>query len=99
MCIFFADLNTFSIPAATPITKKQIVNNGLVSNQLSKRNPIIDPTTTAATSSVLIFKAFPKDAAFEPSFFLVKLLLPSFHEIEYLGRIDKRYISSFIYIY
>jgi len=68
-CIFFADLNTFSIPAATPIKKKQIINNGLVSNQLSKRNPIVDPTTTAATNSVLIFKALPKDAAFEPLFF------------------------------
>ena len=57
------------MPAATPIIKKQIVNSGLVSNQPSKRNPIIDPTTTAATNSVLIFKALPKDAAFEPSLF------------------------------
>ena len=54
------------MPAATPIKKKQIVNSGLVSNQLSKIKPIVDPTTTAATSSVLIFKALPKDAAFEP---------------------------------
>ena len=52
------------MPAATPIKKKQIVNSGLVSNQLSKIKPIVDPTTTAATSSVLIFKALPKDAAF-----------------------------------
>jgi len=59
-----ADLNTFNIPAATPIKKKLIINNGLVPNQLSKRNPIIDPTTTEATNSVLIFKALPKDAAF-----------------------------------
>jgi len=65
----FAALNTFNIPAATPIKKKQIVNSGLVSNQLSKRNPIIAPTKTDATNSVLIFKAFPKDAAFVPSFF------------------------------
>ena len=54
------------MPAATPIKKKPIVNSGLVSNQSSKRNPINDPTTTAATNSVLIFKALPKDAAFEP---------------------------------
>ena len=58
------------MPAATPIKKKQIINNGLVSNQLSKRIPIVDPTTTAATSSGLIFKALPKDAAFEPTFFV-----------------------------
>ena len=57
------------MPAATPIKKKQIVNSGLVSNQLSKIKPIVDPTTTAATSSVLIFKALPKDAAFEPMLF------------------------------
>ena len=57
------------MPAATPIKKKQIINNGLVSNQLSKRNPIVVPTTTEATSSVLIFKALPKDAAFEPTVF------------------------------
>ena len=39
---------------------------------MSKRNPIVDPTTTDATNSVLIFKAFPKDAALEP------LILSSF---------------------
>ena len=65
MCIFFADLNTFNIPAATPIKKKHIVNNGLVSNQLSKINPIVEPTNTVATNSVLILSALPKDAAFE----------------------------------
>ena len=59
---------TFMIPAATPIIKKNIVNNGLVSNQLSKINPNIEPTATAATNSVLIFNALPKDAALEPSF-------------------------------
>jgi hypothetical protein len=53
------------MPATTPIIKKQIVNSGFVPNQLSKRYPIIDPTTTAATNSVLIFKALPKDTAFE----------------------------------
>ena len=57
------------MPATTPIKKKQIINNGLVPNQLSKRNPIVDPTITAATSSVLILRALPKDAAFEPIFF------------------------------
>tara|TARA_B100000686_G_C16215596_1_gene677631 strand:- start:41 stop:259 length:219 start_codon:yes stop_codon:yes gene_type:complete len=54
------------MPAATPIKKKHIVNNGLVSNQLSKINPIVVPTITAATNSVLIFNAIPKDAALEP---------------------------------
>ena len=62
--MFFADFITFKIPAATPIKKKLIVNHGLVSNQLSKINPKVVPTTTAATNSVLIFKALPKDAAF-----------------------------------
>ena len=71
--IFFADLKTLSIPAATPIKKKQIINIGLVSNQLSKRNPIVVPTTTAATSSVLILRAFPKDAAFELLLFFFNL--------------------------
>ena len=63
------------MPAATPIKKKQIINNGLVSNQLSKRNPIVDPTNTAATNSVPIFKALPKDAAFEPLFFSSPFLI------------------------
>ena len=39
--------------------KKIIINNGLVSNQLSKINPIIVPTNTAATNSVLNLKACP----------------------------------------
>jgi len=72
--ILFAALNTFSIPAATPIKKKQIVNIGLVPNQLSKRNPVVEPTTTAATNSVLIFKALPKDAAFDPLLFFDSFL-------------------------
>jgi hypothetical protein len=84
-CIFFADLNTFNIPAATPIIKKQIVNNGLVSNQLSKRNPIVDPTNTAATNSVLIFKALPKESAFEPSLFARALL--TFFFLQFLGEL------------
>jgi len=61
---------TLIIPAATPIIKKIIVNNGLVSNQLSKINPIVEPTATAATNSVLIFNALPIDAAFVSPFFL-----------------------------
>ena len=52
------------MPAITPIIKKQIINKGLVSNQVSKIYPIVVPTTTAATNSVLIFNALPKDAAF-----------------------------------
>ena len=36
-----------------------IINHGLVSNQLSKINPIIVPTTTADTNSVLILNAVP----------------------------------------
>ena len=45
------DLTTFKIPAATPAKKNVIINQGLVSNQLSKINPIIVPTATDATSS------------------------------------------------
>ena len=42
------------------IAKKNIkINQGLVPNQLSKINPIIVPTTTAETNSVLILKAVP----------------------------------------
>ena len=69
-CMFLADFTTFKIPAATPIKKKLIVNHGLVSNQLSKINPNVEPTTTAATNSVPIFKALPKDVTFEPLFFI-----------------------------
>ena len=68
--MFFADFITFKMPVATPIKKKLIVNHGLVPNQLSKINPNVVPTTTAATNSVLIFKALPKDAAFEPLSFI-----------------------------
>ena len=48
------------MPAITPTKKNININHGLVPNQLSKINPIIVPTTTAATISVLILKAIPK---------------------------------------
>ena len=48
--------------------KKIIINHGLVSNQVSKINPIIVPTTTAATSSVPNLKALPIN---EPLFSLL----------------------------
>ena len=57
--MFFADLTTLRIPAITPTKKNTNINHGLVPNQLSKINPIIVPTTTAATISVLILKAIP----------------------------------------
>ena len=47
------------MPATTPTKKNIIINHGLVSNQLSKINPIIVPTNTAATNSVLNLKACP----------------------------------------
>ena len=51
-------------PAAVPKKKKVIINQGLVSNQLSKINPIIVPTATAATSSVPNLKALPINEPF-----------------------------------
>ena len=48
------------MPATTPTKKNIIINHGLVSNQVSKINPIIVPTNTAETSSVLSLKALPK---------------------------------------
>ena len=39
--------------------KNNKINNGLVQNHLSKINPIIIPTATADTNSVLILKACP----------------------------------------
>ena len=54
-----AALVIFSIPAADPIKKNTIINQGLVPNQLSKINPIIVPTVTAATNSVPNLKAKP----------------------------------------
>ena len=45
-----------------PNRKKNIkINQGLVPKVLSKINPIIVPTATAATSSVLNLKAVPID--------------------------------------
>ena len=57
--MFFADLNTFIIPATTPTKKKININQGLVPKVLSKINPIIVPTATADTNSVLILNAVP----------------------------------------
>ena len=74
--------------------KKQIIDNGLVSNELSKRNPIVVPTTTAAINSVLIFKAFPKDVTFE-LFFLGKLFLIFFFAISKRVVIS---LNSFIFL-
>ena len=59
--MFFADLITFAIPATTPTKKNIIINQGLVSKVLSKTNPIIVPTATADTNSVLNLKAVPID--------------------------------------
>ena len=47
------------MPATDPKKKKIIINQGLVSNQLSKINPIIVPTATAATNSVPSLNANP----------------------------------------
>ena len=58
-CIFFADLTTFKIPAITPTKKNININHGLVPKVLSKINPIIVPTATAETNSVLSLKALP----------------------------------------
>ena len=59
--MFFADLKTFTIPAITPTKKNININQGLVPKVLSKINPIIVPTTTADTNSVLILKAVPME--------------------------------------
>ena len=56
---FFADLITFIMPAITPTKKNIIINQGLVPKVLSKINPIIVPTATADTNSVLSLKAVP----------------------------------------
>ena len=57
--MFFADLNYIVIPATTPTKKNININQGLVPKVLSKINPIIVPTTTADTNSVLNLKAVP----------------------------------------
>ena len=67
--MFFADLITFSIPAITHTKKNVKINHGLVPNHVSKINPIILPTSTAATSSVLILKATPSKDVFLSLFF------------------------------
>ena len=57
--MFFADLKTFTIPAITPTKKNININHGLVPKVWSKINPIIVPTATADTNSVLNLKAVP----------------------------------------
>ena len=57
--MFFADLITLVIPATTPTKKNIKINQGLVPKVLSKINPIIVPTATAETNSVLSLKAVP----------------------------------------
>ena len=47
------------IPATTPTKKNININQGLVPKVLSKINPIIVPTATADTNSVLNLKAVP----------------------------------------
>jgi len=59
--MLFADLKTFAIPEITPKKKNININQGLLSKVLSKINPIIVPTTTCATNSVLILKAIPTE--------------------------------------
>ena len=71
--MLFADLITFIIPATTPTKKNININQGLVSKVVSKINPIIVPTTTAETNSVLNLKAVPNDEEF--SFLLNNCLL------------------------
>ena len=48
-----------AIPATTPTKKNININQGLVPKVLSKINPIIVPTATAETSSVLNLNAVP----------------------------------------
>ena len=57
--MFFADLITLVIPATTPTKKNININQGLVPKVLSKINPIIVPTATADTNSVLNLNAVP----------------------------------------
>ena len=81
--MFFADLITFNIPAITPTKKNIKINQGLVPNHSSKINPIIVPTATAATSSVLNLKASPKlefFSFFEEFFYFESSFLQSLGE-------------------
>jgi len=59
-----------NIPATTPTKKNININQGLVPKVLSKINPIIVPTTTAETSSVLNLNAVPID---EGLFFYIEI--------------------------
>jgi hypothetical protein len=52
------------MPATTPTKKNIIINQGLVPKVLSKINPILVPTATAETYSVLNLKAAPIDEEF-----------------------------------
>ena len=61
---------TFNIPATAPKKKKIIINHGLVPNQLSKINPIIVPTPTAAINSVPGLIHSPKEPLFSLSGFI-----------------------------
>ena len=63
------------IPATTPAKKNIKINQGLVPKVLSKINPIIVPTTTAETSSVLSLKALPIGNAFKLSTELVSAVV------------------------
>ena len=73
--MFFADLITLVIPATTPTKKNININQGLVPKVLSKINPIIVPTTTAATNSVLNLKAVPIERGY--SFYYTDFSLKS----------------------
>ena len=64
------------MPATTPTKKNIIINQGLVPKVLSKINPIIVPTTTADTNSVLSLKALPSGD--ELCFLLFKSLFEAF---------------------
>jgi hypothetical protein len=74
-CIFFADLITLDIPVTTPTKKNININQGLVPKVLSKINPIIVPTATAETNSVLNLKAVPIEDGL--SFLLYKFFFES----------------------
>ena len=64
------------IPATTPTKKNIKINQGLVPKVLSKINPIIVPTATADTNSVLSLKAVPIGDGLE--FLLAETLFETF---------------------
>jgi hypothetical protein len=74
------------IPATTPTKKNININQGLVPKVLSKINPIIVPTTTADTNSVLNLKAVPIGEG------LLFLLYKFFFEIFFFA-ISKRVLN------